>query len=405
MMNEREKYKNCWDELSKDNKMVFISGPRQSGKTTLAKEIIAKDYPNLCYYNYDYVENKAKLIKEPSFFQDINRRDNSIPLVIFDEIHKYTEWKNYLKGVYDQFHDSYKFLVSGSGRLDVYQKGGDSLAGRYFLLHLWPFTLGELAGNDSHPEPFLNNLLRVPDFSGVARYKEIWDTLSSFSGFPEPFLKKDPLFYQRWINSYYKQLIYEDIRDLSQVRQAENMGTLFSLLPSKVGSPLSINQLALDIKVSPQTVTSWIQLFEKFFLCFSLSPWTKKISRSIVKERKLYLINFTLIKNEGIRLENMVALELYRAVTMWTDLGYGNFSLHFIRNKEKEEVDFLIARDNKPIFLVEVKTKEESVSRPLKKFQAILNIPAIQLVDKPAIAKIVDNILVTSLVTWVAHLP
>lgn len=391
--------------LSKDHKMVFISGPRQSGKTTLAKEIIGLDFTNLCHFNYDYLENKAKLIQEPYFFQQMNRQDNTTPLVIFDEIHKYKDWKNYLKGVFDQFQGQYKFLISGSGRLDTYQKGGDSLAGRYFLLRLWPFTLGELGNDHFSPETFFKNPIQIPDFSKSQKQQQIWNDLANYSGFPEPFLNKDPLFVRRWTNTYQKQLIYEDIRDLAQVRQAENMALLFSLIPSKIGSTLSLNQLALDLKISFQTVSSWLQLFEKFFLCFSVTPWTKKISRAIVKERKIYLTNSTLIKNEGSRLENMAALELYRAITMWSDLGYGNFSLHFIRNKQKEEVDFVIARDNEPLFLVEVKSSELEISKSLKKFQSLLGVPAIQLVNIPETARLGDNILVTSIVNWIAQLP
>ena len=391
--------------LSKDHKMVFISGPRQSGKTTLAKEIIGLDFTNLCHFNYDYLENKAKLIQDPAFFQQMNRKDNTVPLIIFDEIHKYKDWKNYLKGVFDQFQGQYKFLISGSGRLDTYQKGGDSLAGRYFLLHVWPFTLGEMGNDFVSPEPFLNSLLQVPDFSESQKYQQIWNDLTNYSGFPEPFLKKDPLFCHRWSNAYQKQLIYEDIRDLTQIRQVDTMALLFSLLPSKICSPLSINQLARDLKVSFQSITSWLKVFEKFFLCFSVLPWTGKISRAIVKECKVYLTNFTLIKDEGSRLENMVALELYRAVSVWSDLGYGTFSLHFIRNKEKEEVDFLIARDNEPLFLVEVKSRDAAISKSLQKFQSILNIPAIQLVNIPDTARLVNKILVTSIVNWIARLP
>lgn len=401
----RKKYKFCWDILSKDNKMVFISGPRQAGKTTLAQKIIGKDFTNSCYFNYDYLENKARLIQDPTFFQQMDVKDNTTPLVIFDEIHKYKDWKNYLKGIFDQFQNKYKFLVSGSGRLDIYQKGGDSLVGRYFLLHLWPFTLGELGNNLLSPEKFLKNPLQLPDFSKSEKYQQIWNDLSTYSGFPEPFLTKDLLFYRRWINAYQKQLIYEDIRDLVQVRQIESMASLYFLLPSKVGSPLSLNQLAQNLKVSFQTIASWLQVFEKFFLCFSLTPWSKKISRAIVKERKIYLTNFAQIKDEGSRLENMVALELYRAISMWSELGYGSFSLHFIKNKEKEEVDFLIAKDNEPVLLVEIKSKNKAISRSLQKFQALLNIPAIQLVNIPETARLVNNILVISLVNWIADLP
>ena len=157
-MNTREPYCKIWQELSEDKCLVFLVRPRQVGKTTLTS-IISRSFVNSLYFNWDIPQAKARLIENPTFSQEIKRRDPSTPLIIFDEIHKYKDWKNYLKGVYDQFHDEYQFLVSGSGRLDIYQKGGDSLAGRYFLFHLWPFTIAELGKNNLAIDNFLENPL------------------------------------------------------------------------------------------------------------------------------------------------------------------------------------------------------------------------------------------------------
>ena len=122
----RSIYLDLWRELSSGKQMIFVSGPRQVGKTTLTK-IIARTFKNNVYFNWDVSSQKKLLIENPIFFEDINRADDSIPLVILDEIHKYKQWKNYLKGIYDQFSGEYKFIVSGSGRLDIRVKGGDSL--------------------------------------------------------------------------------------------------------------------------------------------------------------------------------------------------------------------------------------------------------------------------------------
>ncbi len=200
-MDKRMLYMKIWKELAADKSMIFLTGPRQSGKTTLA-QIISQSFMNSIYFNWDIAEHRKRFIENPSFFQDIERKDSSIPLIVFDEIHKYKDWKNYLKGVYDQFHDKYQFLVSGSGRLDLYQKGGDSLAGRYLLFHLWPFTIAELGNNSiSSVDNFLKDPLQI-NMKRKEDLIEIWVRLSKLSGFPEPYLSGRENMYRRWSNAY-----------------------------------------------------------------------------------------------------------------------------------------------------------------------------------------------------------
>jgi len=406
-MRNRTLYLNLWEELSRDKAMVFISGPRQAGKTTLA-HIISKSFKNHFYFNWDIPRDRAMLFKDPSFFENMERKDSTTPLVILDEIHKYRDWKNYLKGVYDQFHETYKFLVSGSGRLDLFQKGGDSLAGRYFLFHLWPFTLSELAGRRVPFGQFCDTPLDI-DTDSSAENEELWSSLSRLSGFPEPFLSGRERTYRRWSNIYSQQLIREDIRDLTGIKSISEVETLYFLLPSRIGSPLSIASLARDLKVSYNSVRNWLVLFERFFLAFQISPWTGKIARAIQKEKKIYLWDFPRIEDPASRFENMVASELYRAVTGWSDMGHGIFSLHFIRNKEKQEVDFLIAKNHKPFLLVETKLSDTSPSPALGKFQAVLEVPAVQLTKGGDTFRIFRNgdrsILVAPAHIWLARLP
>lgn len=173
------------------------------------------------------------MIEKPEFFEEVPRQDRSIPLVIFDEIHKYRKWKNYLKGTYDKFSGRYHFLVLGSGRSTFFKKAAI----------LWP----------------------------------------------------------------------------------------------------------------------------------------------------------------------MVALELLRSVSNWNDLGLGYFDLHYLRNKEKEEVDFVISQKNNPILLIEAKLTDDQVSKNLAKFQSVLQVPSIQLVNQPGICKVTSNnkqqILVASATRWLPLLP
>ena len=383
-MKQRQLYYNIWQDLSEDKNMIFLAGPRQAGKTTLS-HLISEPFANNLYFNWDIADNRLALLDNPCFFENLPRHDTSTPLIIFDEIHKYNSWKNYLKGVYDQFHKNYKFLVSGSGRLDIYQKGGDSLAGRYYLFHLWPFTIAELGKKNRNIKDFLKDPLKVD--AGNHEIKEAWQQLKQLSGFPEPYLSGKDTTYRRWSTTYANQLIREDIRDLSGIKSIGNIETLYLMLPRKIGSPISIPSLAKDLKVSYNSINNWLKIFERFFLTISITPWTTKISRAIQKERKIYLWDFPRIKDAGARFENMVALELWRAVSNWNDMGFGKFSLHFIKNKEQQEVDFLLANDHEPFLLIESKVSDRQPSKALKKFQRNLNIPAIQLIDNSSSSK------------------
>ena len=406
-MEERESYVAIWQELSEDKEMVFVAGPRQAGKTTLAK-IIADTHVNSLYFNWDIPEQRALLLENPRFFTEVKRRDSSLPLVVLDEIHKYRDWKNYLKGLYDELRSQYRLLVLGSGRLDLYQRGGDSLAGRYLLFRLWPFTLAELGGRRVSMKEFLEDPLAV-NMEGRRELHEIWNGLSTLSGFPEPFLSGSERSYRRWSGTYSARLVFEDMRDLTGIRGMHDLETMFHLLPSKVGSPLSIPSLSRDLKVAYNTVASWLALFERFFLTFSISPWTSRISRAIQKERKTYLWDSPRIKDPAARFENQVALELWRAVTSWNDLGEGQFSLHFVKNRDQQEVDFLIASDEDPLVLIEAKLSERRPSPALRKFQNRLSVPAVQLTADGDSFKLLPNgdstILVAPAHQWLCRLP
>jgi hypothetical protein len=406
-MEKRPLYLRIWETLAAEKAMVFLAGPRQSGKTTLAR-IIGERFANSLYVNWDVAADRARIIEDPTFFTRMPRRDASTPLVIFDEIHKYRHWKNYLKGIYDQLAAEYRFLVTGSGRLDIYQKGGDSLAGRYLLFHLWPFTLGEMAKArrtmaDFRRAPLLVSLERRDELRGI------WERLEALSGFPEPYLSGRAATYRRWSGTYSRQLVREDIRDLGGIRSAIDVETLYDLLPSKVGSPLSVPSLAQDLKVSYNTVQSWLALFERFFLTFSLPTWTARVARAIHKERKVYLLDAPRIEDSAARFENLTALELWRAVSCWNALGEGDFSLHFVRNKEKQEVDFLIVDGRKPFLLVEAKLAEDQPSRALVAIQRQLGVPAVQLVRDGETYKTLDHdslpVLVAPAWAWLARLP
>lgn len=406
-MEKRTSYVHVWQELSREKSMIFLAGPRQSGKTTLAK-LIAGNFSNSLYWNWDIADHREQFFQYNDFFTHMIRKDASAPLIIFDEIHKYKDWKNYLKGVYDQFHEEFKFLISGSGRLDIYQKGGDSLAGRYYLFHLFPFTLSELGSSKRAFTDFLKNPLEVSMEDSKAR-EGIWRQLALLSGFPEPFLSGRETTYRRWSGSYARQLVREDIRALTDIKAVQDIETLYTLLPSKIGSPLSVTSLAENLKVSYNTVRSWLDILERFYLTFSLPTWTGKIARAIQKEKKYYLFDYARIRDNAAKFENMMACELWRVVTLWNDLGLAEFSLHFIRDKEKREVDFLVVKDGEPFLLIEAKLSDAQPAKPLVAFQNNLRIPAVQLTSNGKGYRVIPNgenkILIAPAWQWLAGLP
>ncbi len=409
-MNNRATYKELWVELSADKPMVMLAGPRQSGKTTFAREIVAKDFSDTVYFNWDLARDKRRLIADPAFFSKEPRSSvSSRPLVILDEIHKYRDWKNYLKGVYDQFAGEYQFLITGSGRLELSRKAGDSLAGRFLKFHIFPFTLAELSGRGRALKDFLKDPLRDFDGAGAGKTARTFESLWELSGFPEPFIKGKKTFWSTWSAAYGQQIVRDDLRTVADIRNLDTVETLFALIPSRVASPLSMNNLAGDLQVAFDTVKSWLLLFDSFYLTFRISPWTRKISRSILKEKKIYLFNFPVIDDAAARFENLAALEFLRAVEAWNDHGWGRFSLHYLRNKDRQEVDFLIAQNNRPVLLVETKLSDDSPAASLLDFQRLLDVPAVQLVKKEGVNKVYKNgrnsILVVTAHRWLSTLP
>lgn len=403
----RELFVKTWQELAQEKGMIFLSGPRQSGKTTLAK-IIAASFTNSLYFNWDIPEHRTRFLRDHRFFEGVERKDATAPLIIFDEIHKYRDWKNALKGIYDEFHDAYRFLVTGSGRLDLYQKGGDSLAGRYFPFHLFPLTVAELGGRRRPFEEFRRMPLQI-SMEGAGAAQAVWEQLAEVSGFPEPYLSGRKTTWRRWSQTYARQLVREDIRDLTGIKSVQDLETLYLLLPTKVGSPLSVPSLAGDLKASYNSVRNWLDVFERFYLTFGVATWTGRIARAIQKERKIYLWDYAQIQDPAARFENMVAAELQRAVVLWNDLGYGRFSLHFIRDKNKREVDFLIVDEGAPLLLVEAKLGDTNPAKALRFFQEQLRIPAVQLTGGGDSYQMYNSgerqLLVAPAAAWLSHLP
>jgi len=370
--------------LEKYGKMVFISGPRQSGKTTLSKQIL-NEMRQGSYFNWDIVNHQKKLIKDPYFFEKENRDLQRKFLVVFDEIHKYSKWKNYLKGVYDGYAGEFSFVITGSGRLDLFKKGGDSLLGRYFSLPLFPLTIGEILGVQIEWRNFKEHLI---DMQSNPKSRKTYELLFNFSGFPEPFIKSSEKFYNMWFQERKSLLIREDIRNAYAVREISNIEILSNLLPERIGSPLSINSLSEDVGASFDTVKDWLLILEQFYYFFRIKPFSKSISRSIKKEAKAYLYDWVEAQDESSRFENIVALHLFKATKLWRSLGQAYTELFYLRDREKREVDFVLTDRGKPFVLIECKLSDDNISNNLMIFQRKTNAPfAIQVVNKKGISK------------------
>ncbi len=377
------------------DKMVFISGPRQVGKTTLAKEIGAGYYAGKYeYLNWDNRKDR-KTILNGTFLADKN-------LFIFDEIHKYKNWKNYLKGEFDKYKEKFHFLVTGSARLDMYRKSGDSLLGRYRHFRLHPLSLGELLDeNRSSLIPFME-----PFFSKEAgKQKELFTTLFRFGGFPEVYLKKSEQALRLWHNERTDVVVKEDIRDIESVRDLSALQILIELLPEKVGSLFSLNSLREDLNVTHKTVALWIDVLEKFYYHFRIYPFQSTTIKSIRKEPKLYLWDWSEVKDEDARLENIVASHLLKLCQFLFDVEGYRAQLYFLRDKEQREVDFLVAIDNRPWFCVEVKRNFKDIPSSLKYFSEKLKIPFMyEVVNQDDMDIIKDNVRIMGVAKFLSSL-
>lgn len=327
-----------------EDRIVLIGGPRQVGKTTFAVNLLKNK--NNHYYNWDNLNDREKIKKEQIQFSD--------NLVVLDEIHKYKRWRNYLKGAYDKNKPNINLIVTGSARLDHYRRGGDSLFGRSRFLRLHPLSIGELKIYNS-----------ISDIKNLMKY----------GGFPEPFLKAEDRFHRLWQKERLEKLIKEDVRDLENIRDLSLIDLLVDSLYSRVGSPLSLKSIQEDLEVSHDSVRKWLLILENLYLVYRIPPFGSPKIRAVKKENKLYFWDWSVVQDPGSRFENFVASHLLKYCHFIEDTEGFKMELRFIRDTDKREVDFVVLKDRKPIFAVECKTGEKSLSKNINYFQERTNIP------------------------------
>ncbi|GAV19805.1 hypothetical protein MMIC_P0763 [Mariprofundus micogutta] len=335
--------------------MVLLTGPRQVGKTTLAKEM-QEHFGQSMYLNWDSIDDR-RILTAQSW-------STKADLLVMDEIHKMPEWKTYLKGVYDSRMDGQALLVTGSARMETFRQAGESLAGRYFNLRLHPFSVREwVESSDCSADDALDRLLVR-------------------GGFPEPLLANDSVQADRWRAQYFTDLVREDVVEFSRIHEIRAMRLLVEMLRHRVGSPLSIASLARDLQLSPNTVAKYIDILEALYVVFLVRPHHRNVARAILKEPKVYFFDTGYLPDDaGIRWENACATMLLKHVHYQQDLFGRQTSLHYLRTKEGAEVDFVICENGEPSMLMECKYADNRPSPTLCRFAATFpDAEAIQLV-------------------------
>ncbi len=355
--------------------MVFLVGPRQVGKTWLAKELM-RPFAHPLYLNYDHLEDR-EVVAEEAWLPETD-------LLVFDELHKMEGWKNYLKGVYDTKPSHLSILVTGSARLDTFRQGGDSLAGRYFTHRLLPFSVAELAGGG------------VP---------HVLDRLLARGGFPEPFLAENDENAQRWRRQYAESLIRTDVLDFERVHDIRAMQTTVELLRRRVGSPVSFASLARDTNIAPATMMRYIAILEALYIVFRVTPFARSIARSIRKEPKLYFFDTGMvIGDDGARLENTVAVCLLKHCYAVEDTEGVACRLHALRTKDGKETDFCIVRGDAVERMIEVKVRDRHLDPDLLSFSSAYGFPGIQIVQHLRLERREDAVALRRAEEWLSEL-
>jgi len=352
MMEDSHMKRNLQDLLETrhfpQRRMAFVVGPRQVGKTTLARALLAKRRSGDLYRSWDDLQWRREFVNAPYSFLDAYRPKlrGIRPLVVLDEIHKYPRWKAYVKGLWDAHADRVDVMVTGSGRLDVYQRGGDSLLGRYHQYRLHPLSVREVASpsylkRDETPAETMAALLELAKPAPPAAGKAL-GTLLRWGGFPEPFLKRNERHHRLWLRERRALIVREDLRDLTHIRLLSHVEELMELLIVRSGGVMSYNSLREDLQVATESVRQWVDGLQRLYFLYVVRPFAGSIARSLRKEPKLYLWDWSEVADEGARFENLVASHLLKWCHFTQDWGLPPLDLHYVRDKEGREVDFLL---------------------------------------------------------------
>jgi predicted AAA+ superfamily ATPase len=345
------------DHLQRHRQMALVSGPRQVGKTTACRAISDS------YLNWDNADDRRRMLLGPAALAEtlqLDRLRTQQPVAVLDVLHKYSKWKALLKGFFDTYGDRVHLIVTGSSKLDVFRRGSDSLMGRYLLYRMHPLSVGETLRTDLPKRE-----IQPPAEIEASDWNALWE----HGGFPETFYRRDTRFTLRLRSLRQEKLSNEDLREVARVTDLGTMETLMQVLGERSAQQLIYSNLANELQVSVDTIRRWVDLLARLHYGFLVRPWFRNVAKALRKEPKWFQRDWSGVADEGARAETFVACHLLKAVEGWTDLGFGDFELRYLRDKQKREVDFIVVRDRKPWFLVEVKAGDKILSPSLGYFQ------------------------------------
>jgi predicted AAA+ superfamily ATPase len=337
--------------------MALISGPCEVGKNTSSRLV------GTHYLNWDDAADRRLILRGPGAVAEhvrLEPLDGRLPLIVLAELHKHRKWREFLKGLFDVSGPRARVIVTGSSQLDVMPHCGDGLMGRYACFRMHPWSVGECAraaAGDAEVQP--------PQPIADAD----WSALLEHGGFPEPFLKRDPRFTRRWQALRQERLVRADLRDIAPLQDPGAMEMLALILSEYSSRQLIYSTLSREIGVAVDTARRWVDLLVRLHYGFLVRPWSMNIPKSLRKEPKWFLRDWSAIENPEARARTLVACHLLKAVEGWTDMGLGQFELRYLRDKSKREIDFLVVRDHRPWFLVEIGKDGQPMSDCLGYFQ------------------------------------
>ena len=374
-----KRYLDDWVLKDLTTKMVVLTGPRQVGKTTLARQLMPL-FRNAQYLNWDVLPDRSVLQR-----QSWNPRAK---LLVMDEIHKMHDWKGWLKGVVDGRLPDQALLVTGSARMETFRQGGDSLAGRYFAYRLHPFSVREWS-ELQHVAP-----------------ADALDHLLERGGFPEPCLASDSVQADRWRAQYFNDLIREDVLEFARLHEINTMRLFVELLRERVGAPLSLASIARDLAVAPATLKRYLDILQALYIVFTVQPWHHNIARAILQSPKVYFFDTGLVRGDpGLRLENAVAGMLLKHVHFMQDTAGRVAGLHYIRTKDGTEVDFALSEQGTLTQMIECKLGDNKPHRGLLRFAGQFpDTESIQIVYGLRQEEFRNGIKITDAANWLAGL-
>jgi uncharacterized protein len=366
-------------------KLVILTGPRQVGKTYMGRQLMSQ-FKTPLYLNWDIPEDRVRL-------QTQSRYDHN-DLVIMDEIHKMTNWKQWLKGITDARSPGTALLVTGSARMDTFRQAGESLAGRYYSYRMHPISVKELC------------------FDTQIKPREALDHLLERGGFPEPCLADQLELVLRWRTDYAKDILREDILEFSRLQELNTMKIFIEILRERVGSLLSLASIARDIGCSPITLSRYLDILQALFVVFTIHPMHDNIARSLLKTPKVYFYDQGLVRgNEGVKLENAVACMLLKHVDYIRDTKGLTTQLHYLRTKDGAEIDFAITGEDPQTrkieltHLIEVKCSDSTPHTTLIRFAAQFpQAKAVQLVYNLDIGQQIKGIVIQDMAWYLSEL-